>query len=341
MKNNQSGFGLVEAMITAGVIGVLAVVLISLNKQSATTLVKSKVDQESLLIINEAVAILSNPTNCMATLGGLDASSTSVGTILNIKRNGIPKFAVGSLSGDAQLKIKSYSLSAAGPDVSLATNTTHLQVNFERKNMQGGTGDVIKKMRLHVEVDGANRITNCRSLSSASTDIWTRGNNGDIYYSGGKVGIGIVAPRSSLEVIGGVRALKGDTSSADMSNVGFAFENDGDTGMFAVGGTDTLGSTIKLKTDSNIGLEVKDGKYYGTQECVTVTGTPGLNGARVDCPVDTQLQTGGGYCTNGVAAALHHSAPDGNGWLVDCFLTNGSGDSPAVAIARCCRVTPP
>ncbi len=52
MKNNNSGFGLVEVMVAAGILGALAVVLMNLNKQSATTLVKSKVDQESLLVVN-------------------------------------------------------------------------------------------------------------------------------------------------------------------------------------------------------------------------------------------------------------------------------------------------
>lgn len=340
MKKNDSGFGLVEIMITAAIIGVLAVVMMNLNKQSTSALVKSKADQEGLLVVNEMVAILSDPANCVASLGGKNASNTAAGSILNLVQKGQPKFAVNTLSGDANLKIKSYSLSASAPGVSLATNTTNLAVNFERKNFQTGSGDVVKNMRLHVEFDGANNITDCRSLSSSSTDIWTRGDSGSIYYSGGRVGVGTSSPRSALEVAGGVRASKGTTSSSDNSQVGFSFENDGDTGMFAEGGNETQNSALTLRTDGLSAMVLKNGRYYASPDCFDVEGPTGLSGSVASCPAGSVIQSGGGYCVDGNIGYLHSSAPSGNGWGVDCFGRNGA-DTPAIAVARCCRLTPP
>lgn len=340
MKNNNTGFGLVEVIVAAGILAALGVVLMNLNKQSATTLVKSKVDQESLLVINEMVSILSDPVNCMASLGGRNAETTVAGTITRLVHKGQTKFAVNTESGDAGLKVLSYSLNASAPGVSLATNTTNLSIHFERKKIQAGNGNIIKNMRLHVEVDSSKNITNCRSLSSASTDIWSRGNAGDIFYSGGRVGVGIDSPRGALEVIGGVRARKGGTSAADMSQVGYSFENDGDTGMFAEGGNETLGSSLVFKQDSGTALILKNSHYYGAPDCFDVQGPPGTSGSVATCPAGSVMQSGGGYCVDGNIGYLHASTPAGNGWSADCFGRNDL-DVEAIAIARCCRLTPP
>jgi hypothetical protein len=67
--------------------------------------------------------------------------------------------------------------------------------------------------------------------------------------SGGNVGIGTNAPASALEVSGGVRAKKGLPDNVNSSQMGFSFEQDGDSGMFSVGGTSSTGSDIAIVTD--------------------------------------------------------------------------------------------
>jgi len=60
----------------------------------------------------------------------------------------------------------------------------------------------------------------------------------------------------NLSVNGGLRAKKGNTSG-DNSNVGYAFEFDGDTGMFAVGGTGNSGSDLVFNVNNAPRLALK------------------------------------------------------------------------------------
>jgi len=65
------------------------------------------------------------------------------------------------------------------------------------------------------------------------------------------VGIGTRTPRARLDIVGGIRTAKGDSIQGDVANVGYAFESDGDTGMFSYGGTTTGGSTLAFKVDNS------------------------------------------------------------------------------------------
>jgi len=70
----------------------------------------------------------------------------------------------------------------------------------------------------------------------------------------GNVGIGLLSgttPKAKLDVAGGIRTNKGDSIQGDGANVGYAFESDGDTGMFSYGGTTTGGSTLAFKVDNS------------------------------------------------------------------------------------------
>jgi len=76
-----------------------------------------------------------------------------------------------------------------------------------------------------------------------------------VQQSTGNVGIGTDNPRAKLDVIGGIRAQKGAPAN-DSGNVGYAFETDGDTGMFAEGGDEFTGSDIVFRSDSFAKLRI-------------------------------------------------------------------------------------
>lgn len=211
MRKN-SGFTLVEVMITAAILGGLAVVGMNLTKTMTKSSVKANFDSDVILITNEIVGILSDPTKCFTTLGGKNALSTTAG-ITAINTTKYYSMAVAAPPrptngyGNAGVQIADYSLSATAVDV--ASNNSYLLIKYQNKNiLKGETGatSITKKIKLYVEVDGANNITKCRSLSASSSDIWSRGTGSIIYYNGGNVGIGTSTPSQLLEVNGTIKA---------------------------------------------------------------------------------------------------------------------------------------
>lgn len=205
---NRKGISLVELIVvTAGLAGV-ALVGMQISKNLFKTTSKSNFDSETLLINNEINAILSDTAKCFTALGGKNALSTTTG--INSINNKFFSAASGSAPssgyGNANLTIQNYALEATATNIS--ANNSFLLINFQNKQIlkgNSGPSTITKKVNLHVEVDGSNNIVKCRSLSSSSSDIWTRGIGADIFYTGGKIGIGTNSPQATLDIAGGIK----------------------------------------------------------------------------------------------------------------------------------------
>lgn len=217
MKYKKNGFGLVEVLIAAGLLGGLALVATYLFQMQSRNSTKANLDSDVLLITNEIVAILSDQTKCTNIFFGRNALSTTTGiTNINTKY-----YTIGSGSapsggyGNGKVQIDNYTISSTPTE--LLNQHAVLNIFFKNKTVlkgSSGPSNVAKKINLHVEVDSSNNILRCRSLSSSSTDIWTRGTGGDIYYTG-DVGIGTSNPQASLDVAGTVKI---GTSTASCSS---------------------------------------------------------------------------------------------------------------------------
>lgn len=69
---------------------------------------------------------------------------------------------------------------------------------------------------------------------------------------------------NQMLVDGGIRAKKGDSTDADLSNVGYSFDDDGDTGMFAVGGIPASDSELVIRNDNVHCASFLEGANPGT-----------------------------------------------------------------------------
>ena len=206
MIKNQKGFSLAEVVVTAGLIGVISLIVINLTKQSARSAKTLETNTEIITVLNEMRAILSDPAQCKKTFETINAANTidAVDSLIYTNKAGldINKFETQARNpnvryGQGKLRIISYSLSDTSTDVNVAAEeTTNLVVRFDRGAGVQGQRNINKNIKLWVDVNGTGEVIECRALSATSNLIWTRSNinQNDIFYSGGQVGVNIADP---------------------------------------------------------------------------------------------------------------------------------------------------
>ena len=99
-----------------------------------------------------------------------------------------------------------------------------MTIQFQNK-ASVGSGTTPKTIRLHVEKNPSGVITLCRSISTASTEIWSRGSGTTIFYTGGNVGIDTSTPTAKLDVNGSIKPGAGTVGSACSPEGSFAYDS--------------------------------------------------------------------------------------------------------------------
>ena len=209
--SGSRGMGLMEVLLAAGLMGGLSLVVSQLVSNSQRSVNHLESSSEILTMMQGIQSLLSSPENCTASFQGKSASNHP--NVANLLKKETPSGIVYDYKtvqadpnmtyGQRRLKINSYSLSDEGSEVDVANlQTTHLVIEFNRgKNSLRKI--ITKKIPLKVEVDEGGNILTCVALSHASDNIWSHAsNNEDIYYAGGRVGIGTATPIETLSISG-------------------------------------------------------------------------------------------------------------------------------------------
>lgn len=110
----------------------------------------------------DIINTLASPENCLATLGARNAITDS--SVTKIQKEGKELFRQGMKLDKSNLVINSYQLESTPVD--LKKNTAHLVINFKDIKSPGKEA-FNKKALLYVEVDGADNISYCHTLSSS------------------------------------------------------------------------------------------------------------------------------------------------------------------------------
>jgi len=311
MTKNNRGFSLVEMMVVIGLLGGISLLVMNLTKQSTQSSTKYQFDSEIMLITNEINGILSDPDKCLTTFTNATQAASPAKPVLNATPAnvlnptgiaGIPssdrKYTLsGGPYGNGGVKIASYSLNLA------ATPDPLLTINFQKKAILG-TGTTPKTIKLDVEKTSAGVITRCKSISTASTEIWNYGGGSDIFYVGGFVGIGTTTPDAKLDVAGPIRSgnqTVGAACAADLKG-SMGFDNLKNISLICDGTVWRVQSLSKMKT-------------------VTYTQSMPIGGASGPMSIT---------CPNGglVTACMNYLVPSG---AAVCIPTQNSGICSAIA----------
>ncbi|MDD4973675.1 MAG: tail fiber domain-containing protein [Bacteriovorax sp.] len=195
-KKNNRGFSLVELMIVVGMLGGLSLVVMNITKQSNKSSTKFQFDSDVTLTTNEINGILSDPAKCLTALGSTATPTNINGKYYTTASGSAPANGY----GNSGLKITSYALTGIAP-------AGVLTIAYENKKiLKGSTGPTSVSKIINVYIEGApGAITKCRSLSTSTTDIWSRGTGSAIYYNGGNIGIGLTIPTTRLHVGGNLQ----------------------------------------------------------------------------------------------------------------------------------------
>ena len=212
MRKYQSGVSLVQTLVAGGLVSVIGVGVMNLLSNMNKSVATGKSDVEITAIHSEIRTILANPLSCEATLGG-NSPNTTEGIITDIDKvlpnsGGIVQRYIVSKDkndpnhkyGQGQIRILGYSLDDTKGEVGSSDQTTFIYTRFYR-GKASKTKDIVVKSKIYYELDGSG-IKTCRSIGIGDEHIWSRvdTNQNNIYYNGGRVGIGNSNPAHLFHV---------------------------------------------------------------------------------------------------------------------------------------------
>lgn len=163
MKNilSNNGFGLTQVLVASGLLGVMAVALMNMNKLGLQGASKAESKQEGNFFLDDLDKRLKGTTLCQETLGGVTMAAEY--SFSEFTFNGNPLYPVDSKVGSGKLTVKSYKLTNDSvPLTGNASGVAYLEVGYTEAKSAGGRL-IYKKIPLLINTDATNKITDCVS----------------------------------------------------------------------------------------------------------------------------------------------------------------------------------
>jgi len=241
------GFSLTEALVAMALVGVVALVLSEMTNLASVSSSKFTRDSDVNYLVGEITQNLSDPNNCIQTFTPLGTIPRTQAPLVNptsiVSRSTIdrsidpPGLSVPTNGRSLYVAADKVNAKPYGPSLlyvreyefqGSASTESFLEVSVQEKptsgsNLGGGRA-VTRKIALNAEWDGPI-LKSCRSLSQASSELWSRGSGTDIYFMG-RVGVGTSTPTPelALEIAGDmVVSKKGNADPKDGSITAQAF----------------------------------------------------------------------------------------------------------------------
>lgn len=219
---NKFGFGLVEVLIAVGLVGIISLAVMSLttNTMKSQKGIQAKDQQRDTTA--ELRQLVTNKTACLNSFGG---QNPQVGfSVVNLKDAlNANKYSINTNDKTGLLSFREFRVDGWAAD---AGYTTQGNAEFKVKLSKVGDTGTVKDIRpdvitLRIKRDGAGNITECYAIGDSGDGFWqaSSANPSDIFYSGGKVGVGVTDPVATLDVAGSVK-IADDASSCDVSKEG-------------------------------------------------------------------------------------------------------------------------
>lgn len=226
--NNPRGFTLLEIMITAGLMGIMALSFNSLTRMMVKSNAKSSMDADVTQMLNELNYLMSNSANCSgpsfktasvaagtALIGGaICPTGNTCYDVLSTTAKVGNKFVVDGVTvyGNSSLSIKSLYL--AYP-TTLGTSAT-MYVVYNNKKILQGPATISKKLTMNIAVTSGT-LSSCNS-AGGSSDLFqpVPASPSDRFFTGGNIGINNSAPTYGLTV---------GSSTSTMSQLTIAINN--------------------------------------------------------------------------------------------------------------------
>ena len=209
--NRPLGFTLVEVLVAMSVSIIVILGFTTAMNFSARTAQSAKAVTDFNSLVSTLQVALSNSSNCQTIFGGLNLNSTPavpsaispVQTVSPLKTQGSTGAVLAQVGPTGStLNITNLEFNYVSPLT--ATNQYLVTLHLAAQKVVGGQGSVGSQTLTHdfqisVTIDPAqsNKIIAC----SGQDILWKKAANGtDIYYSGGKVGVGTSSPSANLDV---------------------------------------------------------------------------------------------------------------------------------------------